>query len=89
MTDIEELNGTKVTVVITPSTPDTFSNHVMVTYCDFFKRPDSPNPHCVGNGVNFTDVVRYRQSHLGKSSQTSYKSNTNFTDLFERKIFLT
>ena len=89
MTDIEELNKTKVTVVITPSTPDTFSSHVMVTYCDFFKRPDSQNQHCVGNGINFTDTVSYRQRHRGKSFQTSYKSNTNFTDLFKRKIFLT
>ena len=37
MTDIEELNETKVTVVITPSTPDTFSSHVMV-YTAIFSR---------------------------------------------------
>jgi len=38
MTDITVSNGTKVTVVTTPNTPDTFSNHVIVTYCAFFKR---------------------------------------------------
>jgi len=49
MTDIAESIGTKVTVVTTPNTPDTFSNHVIVTYCAFFKSLDSPNLHCIGS----------------------------------------
>jgi hypothetical protein len=89
MTGIAVLNGTKVTVVTTPNTPDTFSKHVIVTYCASFKRPDSPNLHCIGSGVNSTVTVRCRQRHRGKNSPTSYKSNTNCTDLSERKISLT
>jgi len=86
MTGIAVLNGTKVTVVTTPNTPDTFSKHVIVTYCASFKRTDSPNLHCIGSGVNFTVTVRCRQRHRGKNSQTSYKSNTNCMDLSELKI---
>jgi len=89
MTDITVSNGTKVMVVTTPNTPDTFSNHVIVTYCAFFKRLDSPNLHCIGSGLNSTVTVRCCQRHRGKNSQTSYKSSTNYTDLSERKISLT
>jgi len=89
MTDIAVSHGTKVTVVTTPNTPDMFSNHVIVTYCVFFKRLDSPSLHCIGSGVNSTVTVRCCQRHLGKNSQTSYKSSTNYTDLSERKISLT
>ena len=51
---IAVLNRAKVIVVTSPNMPDTFSNHIIVTYCAFFKRSDSPNLHCIGNGVNFT-----------------------------------
>ena len=89
MTDIAVFNGTKVTVVTTPNTPDMFSNHVIVTYCAFFKRVDSLNLHYIGSGVNFTVTFRCCQRRLGKNFQTSYKSSTNYTDLSERKISLT
>jgi len=62
-------------------TPDMFSKHVIVTYCASFKRTDSPNLHCIGSGVNSTVTVRCRQRHRGKNSPTSYKPNTNCTDL--------
>ena len=88
MTDIAVSNGIKVTVVTTSNTPDMFSNHVIVTFCAFFKSLDSPSLHCIGSGVNSTVIVRCCQRHLGKNSQTSHKSSTNYMDLSERKISL-
>ena len=89
MTGINAPNGTQVTMVTAPNILDMFSNHVMIMYFDFFKRPGSPNQDYFGNGINSIAIARSHWHRRGKNSQTSSKSDINSMDLSDRKISLT